>query len=68
MWELAICLLADGGGGGLIIARTFFSKGDNKCGHLSIYHSMLRVNSTQVGGGGCGVVERGRAFRLRIVG
>jgi hypothetical protein len=50
------------------MTRTFFSKGDIKRGHLFIYHSKLRVNSIQVRGGGCGVVERGRAFRLRIEG
>ncbi len=36
VWGLAICLLADGGGGGMIMTRTFFSKGDIKRGYLSI--------------------------------
>ncbi len=55
VWELAICLLADDGE--VIMTRTFFSKGDNKLGHLSIYNSSLGLiayNSIQVIGGGCG--------------
>ncbi len=38
----------------MVMTGAVFSKGDIKRGHLSINHSMLRVNSTQVRGGGCG--------------
>ncbi len=59
MWGLAICPSVGRGGGKMVMTRIFLSKGDIIRGHLSIYHSMVRVNSTQVRGGGGGGGEGG---------